>query len=184
MLNTNLYVSRFAPINKLKTTFGRTTMTTSQELDRAQERADKAAAELRRTQAELRVTQVQCSSFTTNLSSIYSVYSTYIRIYISMHIYISECSLVSCLRKISCLCVRVLQTRFSIHELYTIYTNISRKLSTTLSTTASNSKLPFNSHIPLSHWWHNNNNNHTHTAHTFAPAKQSQLKKNLLNENL
>lgn len=88
MLYTNLYVSRFAPINKLKTTFGRTTMTTSQELDRAQERADKAAAELRRTQAELRVTQVQCSSFTTNLSSIYSVYSTYIRIYISMHIYI------------------------------------------------------------------------------------------------
>lgn len=41
-----------------QTTFGRTTLTTSQELDRATERADKAAAELRRTQAELRVTQV------------------------------------------------------------------------------------------------------------------------------
>lgn len=38
--------------------FGRTTMSTSQEVDRVQERADKAIAELRRTQAELRVTQV------------------------------------------------------------------------------------------------------------------------------
>lgn len=33
-------------------------MSTSQELDRVQERADKTSAELRRTQAELRVTQV------------------------------------------------------------------------------------------------------------------------------
>lgn len=33
-------------------------MTTSQELDRAQERADKTAADLRRTEAELRVTRV------------------------------------------------------------------------------------------------------------------------------
>ncbi|TMW41166.1 hypothetical protein DOY81_013754 [Sarcophaga bullata] len=46
-----------------KTTFGRTTLTTSQELDRAQERADKAAAELRRTQAELRVTQKSSIQF-------------------------------------------------------------------------------------------------------------------------
>lgn len=41
-----------------KTTFGRSTLTTSQELDRAQERADKTAADLRRTEAELRVTRV------------------------------------------------------------------------------------------------------------------------------
>lgn len=33
-------------------------MSSSQELDRVQERADKTIAELRRTQAELRVTQV------------------------------------------------------------------------------------------------------------------------------
>lgn len=33
-------------------------MTSSQELDRVQERADKTAAELRRTEAELRVTRV------------------------------------------------------------------------------------------------------------------------------
>jgi hypothetical protein len=33
-------------------------LTTSQELDRVQERHDKTSAELRRTQAELRVTQV------------------------------------------------------------------------------------------------------------------------------
>ena len=39
--------------------FGRNS--SSQELDRVQERADKTVAELRRTQAELRVTQV--SSF-------------------------------------------------------------------------------------------------------------------------
>lgn len=45
-------------IQMKQTTFGRNTMTTSQELDRAQERAEKAAADLRRTQAELRVTQV------------------------------------------------------------------------------------------------------------------------------
>lgn len=51
-------------------------MTTSQELDRAQERADKAAAELRRTQAELRVTQVQCPS------PIHHIYNPYIIIYI------------------------------------------------------------------------------------------------------
>ena len=42
----------------MQTTFGRNTLTTSQELDRVQERADKTTAELRRTQAELRVTQV------------------------------------------------------------------------------------------------------------------------------
>lgn len=47
-----------------QTTFGRTTLTTSQELERATERADKAAAELRRTQAELRVTQVYSAFFT------------------------------------------------------------------------------------------------------------------------
>lgn len=41
-----------------QTTFGRSTLTTSQELDRAQERADKTAADLRRTEAELRVTRV------------------------------------------------------------------------------------------------------------------------------
>lgn len=69
-------------------------MTTSQELDRAQERADKAAAELRRTQAELRVTQVQC------LSPIYHIYNPYITIiyiriyYAYMYVFISECSLV------------------------------------------------------------------------------------------
>lgn len=72
----------------MKTTFGRTTMTTSQELDRAQERADKAAAELRRTQAELRVTQVQCPSFTTNvpLCIVYIQHifvATYLCIYMS-----------------------------------------------------------------------------------------------------
>ena len=33
-------------------------MSSSQELDRVQEKADKTTAELRRTQAELRVTQV------------------------------------------------------------------------------------------------------------------------------
>jgi hypothetical protein len=33
-------------------------MSSTQELDRVQERADKTTAELRRTQAELRVTQV------------------------------------------------------------------------------------------------------------------------------
>lgn len=50
---------KFNLLLKMKqTTFGRNTMTTSQELDRAQERAEKAAADLRRTQAELRVTQV------------------------------------------------------------------------------------------------------------------------------
>lgn len=37
-------------------------MTTSQELDRAQERADKTAADLRRTEAELRVTRVSIES--------------------------------------------------------------------------------------------------------------------------
>lgn len=45
----------------MKTTFGRSTLTTSQELDRAQERADKTAADLRRTEAELRVTRVSNS---------------------------------------------------------------------------------------------------------------------------
>lgn len=49
-------------IQMKQTTFGRNTMTTSQELDRAQERAEKAAADLRRTQAELRVTQVSILS--------------------------------------------------------------------------------------------------------------------------
>lgn len=44
--------------NFMQTTFGRSTLTTSQELDRAQERADKTAADLRRTEAELRVTRV------------------------------------------------------------------------------------------------------------------------------
>jgi hypothetical protein len=42
----------------MQTTFGRTTVSSSAELDRVQERADKTVAELRRTQAELRVTQV------------------------------------------------------------------------------------------------------------------------------
>lgn len=163
-------------------------MTTSQELDRAQERADKAAAELRRTQAELRVTQVQCPSFTTHLP-LYIVYIQHIYSYLHIYAYIYECSLVSCLRKISCLCVRVLQTRFSIHELHAIYIqyiNISRKMSTTLSTTASNSKIPFNSHIPLSHWWHNNNNNnnHTHTQHTHLHLQTITINENLLKENL
>lgn len=37
-------------------------MTTSQELDRAQERADKTAADLRRTEAELRVTRVSIAT--------------------------------------------------------------------------------------------------------------------------
>lgn len=41
-----------------QTTFGRSTLNTSQELDRIQEKADKTAAELRRAQAELRVAQV------------------------------------------------------------------------------------------------------------------------------
>lgn len=41
-----------------QTTFGRSTLSTSQELDRAQERADKTAADLRRTETELRVTRV------------------------------------------------------------------------------------------------------------------------------
>lgn len=66
-------------------------MTTSQELDRAQERADKAAAELRRTQAELRVTQVQCPS---PIHHIYNPYIIiiYIRIstmHICMYLYLS-----------------------------------------------------------------------------------------------
>lgn len=43
---------------ELQATFGRTTVSSSHELDRVQERADKTIAELRRTQAELRVTQV------------------------------------------------------------------------------------------------------------------------------
>lgn len=46
-----------------QTTFGRSTLTTSQELDRAQERADKTSAELRRTEAELRVTRVSLSFY-------------------------------------------------------------------------------------------------------------------------
>lgn len=80
---------------KLKTTFGRTTMTTSQELDRAQERADKAAAELRRTQAELRVTQVQCLSPIYHIYNPYIITIIYIRIYYAyMYVFISECSLV------------------------------------------------------------------------------------------
>lgn len=37
-------------------------MSSSQELDRVQEKADKTTAELRRTQAELRVTQVSNSN--------------------------------------------------------------------------------------------------------------------------
>lgn len=37
-------------------------MSSSQELDRVQEKADKTTAELRRTQAELRVTQVSTLS--------------------------------------------------------------------------------------------------------------------------
>ena len=45
-----------------QTTFGRNTMSSSQELDRVQERADKTTAELRRTQAELRVTQVSANT--------------------------------------------------------------------------------------------------------------------------
>lgn len=40
----------------MQVSFGRNS--SSQELDRIQERADKTVAELRRTQAELRVTQV------------------------------------------------------------------------------------------------------------------------------
>lgn len=50
MINLPLFIQQ--------TTFGRNTMSSSQELDRVQERADKTTAELRRTQAELRVTQV------------------------------------------------------------------------------------------------------------------------------
>jgi len=49
-------------------------MTTSQELDRAQERADKASAELRRTQAELRVTQVWSKSFPICLQTETAIY--------------------------------------------------------------------------------------------------------------
>lgn len=45
-------------LERSQTTFGRSTLTTSQELDRAQERADKTAADLRRAEAELRVTRV------------------------------------------------------------------------------------------------------------------------------
>lgn len=48
--------------------FGRNS--SSQELDRVQERADKTVAELRRTQAELRVTQV--SSFVPNFINVNS----------------------------------------------------------------------------------------------------------------
>lgn len=48
----------------MQTTFGRSTLTTSQELDRAQERADKTAADLRRTEAELRVTRVSTKIIT------------------------------------------------------------------------------------------------------------------------
>lgn len=48
--------------------FGRNS--SSQELDRVQERADKTVAELRRTQAELRVTQV--SSFVPNIINVNS----------------------------------------------------------------------------------------------------------------
>lgn len=48
--------------------FGRNS--SSQELDRVQERADKTVAELRRTQAELRVTQV--SSFVPSHIYVYS----------------------------------------------------------------------------------------------------------------
>lgn len=99
LLYTNLSVSRFHSKSKwnhkLKTTFGRTTMTTSQELDRAQERADKAAAELRRTQAELRVTQVQCLSPIYHINNPYIITIIYIRIYYAyMYVFISECSLV------------------------------------------------------------------------------------------
>lgn len=50
-------------LSHLQTTFGRNTLSTSQELDRVQERADKTTAELRRTQAELRVTQVCTQPF-------------------------------------------------------------------------------------------------------------------------
>lgn len=52
MIN-NIIIIQFS-----QTTFGRSTLTTSQELDRATERADKTSAELRRTEAELRVTRV------------------------------------------------------------------------------------------------------------------------------
>lgn len=41
-------------------------MSSSQELDRVQEKADKTTAELRRTQAELRVTQVSNSAISIN----------------------------------------------------------------------------------------------------------------------
>lgn len=46
------------PFRFCQTTFGRSTMTSSQELDRVQERVEKTAAELRRNEAELRVTRV------------------------------------------------------------------------------------------------------------------------------
>lgn len=74
----------------MKTTFGRTTMTTSQELDRAQERADKASAELRRTQAELRVTQVWSKHCHICLRIETAIYT-----YIDMHIRYPNASLVS-----------------------------------------------------------------------------------------
>lgn len=44
-------------------------MSSSQELDRVQEKADKTTAELRRTQAELRVTQVSTLRILINLPS-------------------------------------------------------------------------------------------------------------------
>lgn len=63
-------------------------MTTSQELDRAQERADKAAAELRRTQAELRVTQVQ-SQYRKYITFNLYIYSYLQNIYAYMYVYLS-----------------------------------------------------------------------------------------------
>lgn len=54
--------------------FGRNS--SSQELDRVQERADKTVAELRRTQAELRVTQV--SSFVLILINVKFTYKIYL----------------------------------------------------------------------------------------------------------
>lgn len=44
-------------VEKSQTTFGRSNLTSSQEMDRVHDRAEKSATELRRAQAELRVTQ-------------------------------------------------------------------------------------------------------------------------------
>lgn len=44
-------------VERSQSTYGRSTLNSSQEMERIQERGEKAAADLRRAQAELRVTQ-------------------------------------------------------------------------------------------------------------------------------